>query len=133
MQTSSVVFRNSLKGTRFESVFSNPFFKGDLIRLLLHSIFGKLYYIDQVMSVYSINDYGDWNHMNKFDQALSIINFYEYHKKNTFTEKDLQIAICRHLLILYKDLFNKTLSKRKQLLYYFRYVMHYLFLKYYRK
>lgn len=88
MQTSSLVYRNIFKDNKIvQDYFKSHMYKGDFIRTLLHASMGRVKFINELMSVYRITSQGDWTRMNECEQIKLHINFFIFHKQNTFSSK----------------------------------------------
>jgi glycosyltransferase involved in cell wall biosynthesis len=91
MQTSTLMFRNIFKNDKtFHGYFKSKMahmYHSEVIRTALHASQGKGYYINKLMSVYRIHNEGFWSKKNIIDQALTMIHFYRFHSKYTFSKK----------------------------------------------
>jgi glycosyltransferase involved in cell wall biosynthesis len=108
MQTSSIMFRNIFKNDKtfhgyFKSNMSHMY-HSDFIRTALHSSQGKGYYINKIMSAYRIHDEGYWSKKNAIGKAFTMINFYRFHSKYTFSKKytkEFNLLIIKELIKLF--------------------------------
>lgn len=88
MQTSSLVYRNIFKDNKIvHGYFKSHMYKGDFIKTLIHASRGRVKFINELMSVYRITDQGDWTRMSESEKSKLHINFFIFHKKNTFLKK----------------------------------------------
>jgi glycosyltransferase involved in cell wall biosynthesis len=99
MHTATIVYRNVFADDcAMKEKFYNPFYSGDTIRTLIHAERGRTKYIDEVMSVYRILNFGDWNASSELEKDARHIKFFEYHKHYTFDTK-------------YNDLFDRVSAR----------------------
>jgi glycosyltransferase involved in cell wall biosynthesis len=118
-QTSSVLFRNVFKNdVKFQNYFLHHMFNGDFPRYLLHAKVGKVKYINEKMSVYRNTGTGVWTSRGAIQNHLLHINFFKFHRDNTFSKeysKFFDKAIMREYLGL---LINEP-QKINRLIYFF--------------
>jgi glycosyltransferase involved in cell wall biosynthesis len=110
MQTSSLIYRNIFKHDELvKSKFNHHMYAADFIRTLLHSTRGKVKFIDELMSVYRNYD-GYWTSMKQEEVYSWYIEYYLFHKKNTFQDQNQFIIdkeIIRNLRLLLGGWRNK--------------------------
>jgi hypothetical protein len=125
MQTSSLVYRNVfLNNKTVYNYLKSHMYSGDLIRTMLHATRGKMKFINELMSVYRISGQGCYTELTDTTKNILHINFYRFHKKNTFLSKysvffeKLIIKEAESLLKKNTDIFLK--AKYLTYLYYYK-------------
>ncbi len=98
MQTSSVMFRQLNKNDRYKLLqkFGKPFYKGDFVRNIYFSQFGKFKFLPIVGSAYTISSKGDWQKMSYIEKENYYLSFYTYHMLFTVAWKN-KIFFIKHI------------------------------------
>ena len=86
--TNSIVYRRDMGSIRPEFYYKNKFSFGDYQLIILLTLVGKVYYLDEVMSVYRSNVPESWtsrnlldtekasNHFKEVNSMLDVVNIY---------------------------------------------------------
>lgn len=122
MQTASVMYRNILKrDDPIRSALTQYQYNGDWIRTLIHGEHGKVRFLKDIMSVYTISDKGCWSAMSELSKEEHYVQFYNYHAKNTFS-KDHTATVYRVMLNHINKLIDISVSRNDWLKVLFLYV-----------
>lgn len=117
MQTATVMYRNIFKDNmKVKNLFYKSEYSADWIRTLMHGQYGKSYFMNELMSVYTISQSGVWSSMSDVQRAYHYVNFYRYHKKNTF-EKIYVATLDRIIATKLEELLKICRKERKYLIY----------------
>ena len=108
--SSSMIFRNIFYGKIPNS--QNHQDADDLFFTILHAQYGKIKYIDEIMSVYRLHGRGEWSSMNEEDKIKRTIKILT-HAKNSLEGKNKLYAEYGTKKA-YKNLYKKTSQDKKR-------------------
>lgn len=88
VHTSSILFRNiifreQVPQAYYDAIgtYEEPALRGEDFRFLIHLNEGKMYIMDEVLSVYRIHSGGIWQGSNKIVKAMESVITYNYNRK----------------------------------------------------
>lgn len=138
VSTNSIIYRRDMGSIRPDFYYKNKYSFGDYQLMILLAIIGKIYYLDEVMSVYRTNVPGSWTSRNKENKKhtskhweevssmLDDVNKYTDYKYDCVIQKtkkenefNLLIQQCRFNEAKserFKKLYNDLSKKRKILI-----------------
>jgi len=96
MHTSSLIYKNDFMKDIEYSKWATPYYRGDTIRTFFYGEKGKIKYLNEIMSVYRLHTDGIYTRLSDVEKEIRHIEFYEYHKNNTFSGE-------------YKTMFNQVI------------------------
>ena len=103
--TNSMVYRSDMGSIRPDFYYKNKFSFGDYQLMILLAMIGKVYYIDEFMSVYRTNVPGSWTSRNRLDTKKSVNHYQEVNTMLDMVNKETKY--------LYNDIIKKTKEKNE--------------------